>query len=310
MRPTCKLLAAVLATLTLAGAAQAQTTLRYKYKEGDKLDYVIDQDQKMAMSVNGMDIDMKVGMAMDMSWETLKVDQDGNAKVKVTLSRVKMSMDGPTGKVDIDSKDANEPDDPIGKILGQVVKGIAGMEMTFTVDATGDMKDVKVSEGTVKKLKGLPGLDKLGEMFTPDNFKSMVSGNMVLPKDAVEKGKTWKQKMDSKMPFGKVTGETQYTYDGTIEKGGKKLDKIAVKPDVKIETDANSPIQIKVKDNKGKGYVLFDNAAGRIAESSNETTMQMELEIAGMTITQNITQNTTMRLKGKGNSKSGSSDNK
>lgn len=309
MRPAWKLLAAVLAAVTLAGAAQAQTTLRYKYKEGDKLDYVIDQDQKMAMSVNGMDIDMKVGMVMDMSWETLKVDQEGNAKVKVTLSRVKMSMDGPMGKVDIDSKDPNEPDDAIGKILGQVVKGIAGMEMTFTADPTGDLKDVKVSEGTVKKLKGLPGLDKLGEMFTPDNFKSMVSGNMVLPKDAVAKGKSWTQKTNTKMPFGKVSGETKYTYEGTIEKGGKQLDKIAVKPEVKIETDPNAPIQIKVKDNKGKGYVLFDNATGRIAESTNETTMQMELEIAGMTINQNITQNTTMRLKGK--AKSGSkSENK
>jgi hypothetical protein len=34
----------------------------------------------------------------------------------------------------------------------------------------------------------------------------------------------------------------------------------------------------------------------------------MELEIQGMTINQTITQTTTMRLKGNGSSKSGSSD--
>jgi Family of unknown function (DUF6263) len=297
MRLTCKLLA-VLAALSLAGAAQAQSTLRYQYKKGDKLDYVIDQDQKMAMKVAGMDIDMKMSMVMDMNLNTLDVDQEGNAKIKVTLSRVKMTMDGPMGKVEIDSKDNNEADDPIGKILGQVVKSIAGMEMTYTADPMGDMKNFKVSENTVKKLKGLPGLDKLGEMFTPDNFKSMVANNMVLPKDEVEKGKSWTQKTDAKLPFGKVTGETKYTYEGTIEKNGKTLAKIAVKPDVKIESDPDAQFQIKIKDSKSKGYVLFDNTAGRVAETITESTMQMELEVAGMTIDQNITQNTTMRLKG------------
>jgi len=299
MRHGWKLVAALLAGLTLAGAAQAQTTLRYKYKQGDKLDYVIDQDQKMAMSVNGMDIDIKVAMVIDMSWNTLDVDQSGNAKVKILVSRVKMVMDGPMGKVEVDSKDTDEPDDPAGKILGQVVKSLGGMEMTCTADPTGDMKDVKVSEGTVKKLKGLPGLDQIGDMFSPDNMKAMISGNMVLPKDPVQKGDTWTQKANSKLPFGKVVGETKYTYEGPIDKNGKQLEKIAAKPEVKIEPDPNAKMQIKVKDSKGKGYTFFDNAKGRIIESTNETTMQMELDVGGITISQNITQVSTMRLKGR-----------
>ncbi len=303
MRHGWKLLAALLAVLTLAGAAQAQTTLRYKYKQGDQLDYVIDQDQKMTMSLNGMDFNVKIAMVIDMTWNTLGVDQSGNAKIKVRVGRVKMVMDGPMGKVEVDSKDTDEPDDPVGKILGQLVKSLGGMEMTCTADATGDLTDVKVSEGTIKKLKGLPGLDQIGDLFSPDSMKSMVSGNMVLPKDPVKKGDTWTQKANSKLPFGKVIGETKYTYEGMVDKDGKQLAKIAAKPDVKIESDPNAKIQIKVKENKGKGYTLFDNSAGRIIESTNETTMMAELEIAGMTISQNTTQTTIMRLKGGGSRK-------
>jgi len=306
MRHGVKLLAALLAALTLAGAAQAQTSLRYKYKQGDRLDYVIDQDQKMAMSVNGMDIDITVSMMMEMAWETLKVEQD-SAQVKVVIGRVKMAMDGPMGKLEIDSKDTAEPDDPIGKLIAPMIKSMAGLEMTFTADATGEMKDVKVSEKTVKKLKGLPGLDQFGDLMSADSLKSMVSGSMVLPKEPVKKGESWTQKTNTKVQFGKITGETKYTYEGPIEKGGKKLEKIAAKPEVKIDPDPNAKIQIKVKDSKGKGYTLFDNETGRIQESTNETTMQMELDVLGMTITQNITQNTTMRLKGKAKS---SSENK
>jgi hypothetical protein len=304
MKSCCKMLAVALAGLTLAGAAQAQTTLRYKFKEGEKLEYVVDQDQKMSMSINGMDIDMKVKMVMEMDWQTLKVDNQGAAEVKVVISRVKMAMDGPTGNVEVDSKDKEEPGDPIGQIFAQIVKAIGGMEMTFTSDATGDLRDTKISEGTAKKLKGIPGIDKLGgDMFSPDNMKSMMASNMVLPKEPVSKGKSWTQKTNQKLPFGKLTGETTYTYEGEIEKNGKKLEKIAVKPDIKIEPDPNSPIQIKVKGGSGKGTTLFDNTAGRVIESTNEQKMEMELEIGGMTINQNITQTTTMRLKGTERSK-------
>jgi hypothetical protein len=304
MRRCFTVLAVALAGLVVAGGAQAQTTLRYKFKEGEKLNYVIDQDQKMSMSIGGMDIETKVLMVMDMTWDVQKIDEQGNAHVKIKMDRVKMTMDGPTGKVEIDSKDAKEPDDPIGQILGQVVQAMAGMEMSTTVSPTGEMKDTKIPEETIKKLKNLPGVDKLGgDLFSPDNMKGMMQGGMVLPKDAVTQGKSWTEKLNQKMPFGKITGETKYTYEGTVDKGGKQLAKISVQPDLKIDADPNAPLQIKIKGGKGKGYTYFDNQAGRIVESNNETTMEMEIEIGGMTINQRIMQNTTLKLKGQGGDK-------
>jgi len=301
MRNPCKLLAVAVASVVLASAAQAQTTLRYKYKQGEKLHYVVDQDQKMSMSVLGMDVDMKTSMVMEMTWDTLKVDEKGAAIAKVTMTRVKIIMEGgPIGKVEVDSTDKDEPDDALPKMFSQIAKSIGTMEMTFTADPTGDIRDVKVSEGTIKKLKKLPGIPGGGDMFGPDSFKSIVHGSIIVPvpKEPISKGKSWTEKLDQKTSLGKMVGETKYTYEGEIEKNGRKLEKFSVKPELKIEPDPNAPIQMKMKGGSSKGVALFDNKVGRIAESTTEGTMRMEIEAGGMTIDVNSTQNTTIRLKG------------
>ena len=296
MRLSFKLLAAALVALVAGASAQAQTTLRYKFKEGEKLDYVVDQDQKIAMSVLGMDIDMSTKMAMDLSCQTLKVDEKGNAQCKVTLSRVKIAMEGgPIGKIEVDSKDTEEPDNPLGKIFFDMVKGIGGMEMTFTADDMGNLSDVKLTEG--KKMKKLPGGLGVGggNAFGPDTLKSLVEGTVIipLPKEAITKGKSWTQKINTKTEVGKISGENKFTYEGEE----KKLEKFSIKPDMKVEADPNAAIQMKLKNGSGKGYSLFDNKAGRLAQSNSEAKMEMEIEVMGQTIPINSTQTTILRLK-------------
>jgi hypothetical protein len=305
MRSSSKWLAVVVASGLFAGAAPAQTTLRFKFKEGEKFEYVSNLDQKMSMSVGGQDIDMKFNMVMDMRWETIKIDDQGKARAKVVVSRVKLSLEGgPLGMIEVDSKSKDEPDNPIGQIFDKMVKALGGAEMLFTADSTGDVTDAKMSEDAVKKLKDIPGADKLGgDMLGPDSVKSMIEGSMLIPfpKDAISKGKDWSKKQDVKTAMGRMTGMNKYVYEGTIEKNGKKLEKIAVKTeDMKIEPAGNQPLKAKLKSNNTKGYLLFDNTTGRIAEASNEGVIEMEIDILGMTIAQTITQNQTMRLKGAG----------
>jgi hypothetical protein len=295
MRHARTLLAALTASLVLAGAAQAQATLRYKFKEGEKLDYVIDQDQKMEVGP----IEMKVNMTIDMTWETGKVDEQGNAEVKVKIARVKFAIDGPMGNIEIDSKDPKEADDLIGKIMVPLVKGMAEIEIAFTATPEGEMKDTKIPEKKIKKLKNIPGLGQMGDMLTPESFKTTVQGSILplLPKDPIEKGKSWTQKTDQKTPLGAVSGKTTYTYEGQVEKGGKKVEKIAVVPEAKIDPDEKSEVKIKLKKMNSKGHAYFDPQAGRVLESTNETTAVAELEIAGMQLEVNTTQTGTVRLR-------------
>jgi len=288
-----------LAFALTAGSAQAQTKLRYQFKEGDKLDYVTDQKMKMSMSVGGKDIEMKFVQSMDMQWAIGAVDSDGNARVKMKFGRVKMTMDSPMGNVEIDSDDKKEPEDAVGKILAQVVTAVAGMEMDFTMTPAGKLKDVKIPAEVLKKLKNLPGADAggLGNMLSEDGLKNMVQGNLSFPEEAIEKGKTWDQKQDIKMPFGTLATKMQYTYQGAEKRDGKELEKIGFKTKLSLEPDPKSPLSISMKGSEGQGRILFDNKKGRLIENTLEQTMQMTIDLGGMMLTQNINQETTVRLK-------------
>jgi hypothetical protein len=312
MCQSCKWLAALLAILVVnASPANADTKLRFQFKAGDRLNYVIEQGQDLTTTVNGMDIKMKSKMTIHMTWTTIKVDDTGNAQVKMSVSRAKMGMEGgPFGKVEIDSKDTTEPANPIGKMLGQGVKAIASMEMTSTMSPTGQLKDIKFSEATLEKFKGLGGAGGPGgEMFGPENLKSMVS-QVSLPEEAVEKGKSWTQKFEMKTPLGKTVGENKYTYEGPVEKAGRKLERIVLVPTIKIEPKEGAPVKMTIKSNKSKGEILFDNVAGRTAEVNSDGTTEAEIEAGGMTITLKTVQKVTMRLDkpagsgGKGESRS------
>src|SRR5258708_40184450 len=111
----------LLAVLLLAGAAErasAQTTLRYKFKKGEKLNYVMDQKVTMSMSVMRKDIDVEVGQTIDMTWNIKDVDSAGKAKVTQKFDRLRFNMSGgPIGKVEYDSKDGKEPDGPMIKLI-------------------------------------------------------------------------------------------------------------------------------------------------------------------------------------------------
>jgi hypothetical protein len=289
---------AVLASAIFVSASSAQTTLRYQFKEGDKIAYLLEQKMKMLMNVMGNDIETKMTMTLDMSWNVLKVDSQGQATVQIKVGNAKVAMDGPMGRVEVDSKDTKESDDAVAKIFGQIAKAMAAMDISGTMLPTGEMKDVKVSEETTKALKNLPGADKLGDALNPDSFKNMIT-NVVFPKEEISKGKTWTNKIESKTPVGKTIADNTYTFEGPFDKDGVKLDKITVKPLVKIEADPNAAIKIEIKDVKGSGEILFDNKIGRLVESTINSRTEMAISANGMNLTQVIDQTVTIRTKKK-----------
>ena len=287
---------AVLTSAILVSTSSAQTTLRYQFKEGDKIAYLMEQKMKMSMNFMNMNIETKMTMTLDMSWNVLKVDSQGNGQVQFKVSSATVAMDGPMGKVEVNSKDTKEPDDQVAKIFGQIAKAMAIMEITGTMLPTGEMKDVKVSEETAKAIKNLPGADKLGDALNPDSFKNMIS-NVVFPKEEISKGKTWTSKTESKTPVGKTIADNTYTYEGQTDKDGVKLDKIMVKPVVKIEADPNAQVKIQIKDAKGSGEILFDNKKGRLVESAISSRTEMAISANGLNLTQVIDQTVTIRAK-------------
>ncbi len=62
------LLLSLVAVATLTASATAQDKLRWKFKKGQKLNYVMTQKMDSSTKVMGMAIDMKMTNIMDMDW--------------------------------------------------------------------------------------------------------------------------------------------------------------------------------------------------------------------------------------------------
>ena len=304
MAPTLmrRLALGMLALLTVAVAADrasAQTTLRYKFNKGEKLNYLMDQKVKMSMSVMGQDIDIELGQTIDMTWNVKDVDSAGKAKMTQKFDRVRFNMSGgPVGKIDYDSKDAKDLDGPLGKILGPMLKALSDVEISLSMDAQGKISDVTVPDKIVQAFKKVPGGGAgLGEMFSEDGLKHMMDqSGLILPKDGVSKGSSWDQKMDLKTGVMAMKVEITNTLDAPVKRDGKELQRVSMKPKLTLQSNENSPAQIKLKSQDNKGSAYFDNAAGRLVETNMIQKLEMGVSIMGMELSQKMDQTVTLKL--------------
>jgi hypothetical protein len=284
--------------LLFCSSAGAQTTLRYKFKPGDQLQYELRQDMTMAMNVGGMNIDMQMNQTIDVSWNIRAVDQAGNAKMTQKFERVRFTMEGgPIGKIAYDSKDGKDPEGPFGQAMGPILKAMAGSEFEMTMTPRGEIKDVNVPEKITDALKNLQGAAGFGNMFTEERLKQMTGqAGLQLPVEAVAKGKTWSSTLAMKMPFGKMTVNNLMTYEGPASREGKNLERVTIKPTVTLEGDGAAAIDVKIKSQDTMGAAYFDNTAGRLVETNLTQNMEMEVSVAGQNFTQVIKQNTSLKL--------------
>jgi hypothetical protein len=299
MRPLCRIFAI---GLLLAGGALAAapapeaTSLRYRFKEGEKLNYVMVQKQEITMNVNGADTTFKSTQTIYFTWTINAVDKDGAAKISQRIDRARMSMDaGQGGVIDFDTKDGKEPDNPAGAVIVPILKAMAGSDFTLTMSTRGEISDVVLPK---KVLDALQNLGTAGGAFTPDTLKQMPNqGSLVLPKDAVKKGDSWNDKLEVKADLvGKMVVDTKATYEGETTKDGKKLHSITLKPTMTIEAPANAAAKITLKDQNNKGAASFDGDKGRLVDSNLEQNIEMDVVACGQTVTMKMKQNFTLKL--------------
>jgi hypothetical protein len=174
---------------------------------------------------------------------------------------------------------------------------LAKLAGTFTMSPRGAVENVNVPESVVKEMQAVPGSDKLPESSPEDNLTATVKDNLfVLPATSIAKGATWKNTVKGRSPFGKITGEVHFTYDGSVERDGRRVEKFSVKPKLKIETDPTGDIVFTVKLYESSGVVYFDNVAGRLVEATNTLRIEVDAEVMGKTFSQKTETTNSFKL--------------
>jgi RNA polymerase sigma factor (sigma-70 family) len=203
-----------------AAPARAQgTTLRYKFKEGDEFNYVVNKKMETHTTAAGNDRAVVTTRTYDVTWKVVGVDSDGNAKMTLTIDRFRYMEDSgfPGSQVEFDSRKHKNPvgAPAVVRLLSAVLKAQVGAEFTCTKSPRGEVSDFKVPKKVADAVKNTQGLKAL---YSTESFKQQLAcqGSVVLPRDPVSRNGGWKEKIDTGVAGGhaRMTVETKATYQG------------------------------------------------------------------------------------------------
>jgi RNA polymerase sigma factor (sigma-70 family) len=262
--------------LAAAPVRAQRTTLRYQFKVGDKVRYVVEKEMETTTTAAGNERTVTTTQTYDMTWKVTTVDTDGKATLTQTIDRIRFVMDsGLPGKIEFDSRKHKNPKGIGSQILAPGLKVLAGSRFTCTVSPRGEISNFKVPKKVLDAVKKMRGGRAL---FSPESFQQLVSqASFVLPTGPVRQGGSWNQKADSKMAGpARMTVDARATYQGKADQGGKKLDKIILTLTAKVAGAGGGLGQFTLKNQDGKGTIFFDNARGRLVESQAGQDLHLE----------------------------------
>jgi hypothetical protein len=301
--------AALLAAFVLQFAASqtlAQEELRWKFNEGEKLNYTMIQDMTIGTMGGPLGAqNVVMHQEMDMTWDVEGVNDDGDAVIKQKFDRIKMKMTlpPPLGGFEYDTKSGAAPAGPAA-MLAPMYKKMTEGEFELTMTSRGEIKDVKIPDEVLKSLQNSPGAAALGEMATPEGFKKMIAqGALVLPEKAPMQGEDWSTKVEVNNPMaGKQVIETKYKYVGNKDVEG--VNYAVFEPTLTMTFEGTPQVQMKVSEQESGGEILFNIQEGRLHSSKLDQKVTIDVSVGGQTMQQKIDQTIDVKVSPAGEAKS------
>lgn len=287
-RPTHASLLALAASalLGLSSPAHAQDgDLRWSFKEGDTLHYLLTQESTTKTNFQGNALVNKNDQSFDMTWKVKGVKPDGSAELAQTFDRIRFKAEGINGAVSFDSME-DKALDPNVEALAKVFRALIGAEITLTMTPAGETKDIKLPAKAVDALNSIPVPPGGQRMLSEDSFKNIIElATLPLPGKPTEKGANWAKTRENASPLGTMTVDTTYTLQGPAETE-KALDQIGLKAALKLNVKPDLPVKATIKSQEVQGLALFDRKAGHLKSSKLDQTVELDLEAMGRTIQQ------------------------
>jgi hypothetical protein len=286
-------------------AAVAAEAPRWKFKQGETLNYVLERNADGQMKLAGNPIGLKMGMVFDTTWKCTAVADDGSAQLEQTVDRIQISMASPlSGEVKFDSSAGATPGGPLGAMLGPMINGLLNQPIKLKVSPLGAVSNIelpaKLQEEFAKQKEvgqnRRAGLGIGGNAFSEDAIKKLVEQAVMPLPEKAEEGVTWTQAFENKLPMlGTELAETTFSLGGEESVDGKKLTKIEAKTELLFEPEESPRMEMEILEQESSATAYFDNEAGHLVKS--EGTQKAVKEISGQQeISQDITETFKMYL--------------
>ena len=273
--------------LALASSSLAfgQVKFERKIEEGktSNVESVSRSEQKLTIA--GMDIETSSDSRTVVKATAGKRDADGNLRVEEKVDSLQISVKIQGTEYEFDSANPEKTGGSPLEMLRPVHKGAVRRTTTTTYDKDNKVADIQFDQDPLNDLNDtVRALVK--DQFDIERIKKAANEEIDrLPAEPVKKGDSWERLTKLHLEAGQImTFNTRYTYEGEIEKDGRKLDRISSKVLSVDYTVENSPMGLSAKSSDlkpatSKGEILFDRALGQIVESSSSVQIVGDLTL-------------------------------
>ena len=260
--------------LGLSTASFAQVKLERKYHEGTTESAEATSKLEQKLSIAGMDTETNVETRSTIKATVGKRDAGGLLRVQGKIESLQITMGVQGMSYFFDSANPDNKGGSALEVLRDIHKALAQQTTTTIFD-----KDNKIYaiESDQDVLSNLPEeIRKLVKsQLDPEYLKKAANQELEqLPSGPVNKGDSWQRTEIVNFGAGQImTFQTKYTYEGTVEKDGRTLDKITSKTLSVDYSLQDSPLPLTVKSSELKAaesesVVLFDRDLGQVVEST------------------------------------------
>jgi hypothetical protein len=291
------------AALLFVTFAQAQADeLRWKFKAGETLEYVLARGVEGKINLSGSEIVFNLQMIFDTTWKPTSVAEDGAADVELTVDRIQISMDSPLfGRMAYDSKNPKEPEGPIWAQMKPTMTSMLGEAFKAKITPLGEVKDIALPEKLAAALKKQEigenrraGFGIGGNSFNEKGIKEMLTRSVLPLPETTGDDVTWTQSFENEIPMmGTQISETTFSVSGAEQKDGQELTKITAETEILFEPSEEPRADLEITDQAAAATYFFDAAAGRMTEASGM--QELTMEITGpQEITQDVKETMSM----------------
>ena len=263
-----------------AAFAAQETELRWKFEAGTDLVY------RMSM-MNESELPQGMGsattnMEMTQRWSILEVNGDGDATMRVTIDRVRLSMVTPMGTVSVDSTDEASTGSPL-----DALKVLVGTGFTQVLDARGELLEMSGLD-ELRETLGARGADPalaaiLDQTLSEEVMRNQLGqGGIALPDETIGVGSTWDSTATIANP---VSGAMTVAMAFEVESVDGDLVVIGSTGTVSLEPGATPqlPIAVEIGDSAMVGTTTFDTGRGLITVNQSTMNIQMSMTMGGQT---------------------------
>jgi hypothetical protein len=272
--------------VAISQVATAQVKLERKLQEGSTYTTEISNRFEQKLTIAGMDTETS-SEAKSVSQSTVgKRDGIGMLRVEDKVQSLQVNMTVMGANYFFDSANPDNAGTSAFEMLRELHKALSRRTATTVYDKDNRVDSITSDQDVLNNVpEAVRNLAK--SQLDPEHLKKAANQELAkLPNEAVSKGDSWQRTETANFGAGQVmTFEMRYTYEGTVEKDGRSLDKISVKV-LKVDfglQDSPLPLTVKgsqLKAAESEGTILFDRQRGQAVESTSNLRITGDIAFA------------------------------